>query len=332
MRYRTGGITAGRTAAGAPVLVRYADDLAVCCYSQQQAEQVKVRLAQWLTPSGLSFNQDKTRIVHVESDGGFDFLGVTIRRYRQHGPRPSKLLITPSRDAVKRIRKRLALEMRGLRGSNAAAVIARLNPIIRGWAAYYRPVVSSRVFAALNHYVWWLTFRWACRTHPRKPRRWIARRYFGTFNKFRNDRWVFGDRDHRSSGGGVPHLVRFAWTNIVRHQLVTGSASPDDPELRDYWVARRRKVKPALDSYNLHLLTQQDGRCPLCGDPVLSADQPPESPEEWERWWLATIRRAIAADHLTHHGQPDGTRTRLVHTACHRSLRARQRRGTTVSA
>lgn len=331
VRYRNNGVEAGRTVAGAPVLVRYADDMVACCYSQQQAEQVKASLAAWLAPRGLSFNEDKTRIVHVECGGGFDFLGFTVRRYQQHGSRPAKLLIKPSQDAVRRIRKRLADEVRGMRGSNVRAVIARLTPIIRGWAAYYRGVVSSKVFASLDHHVWRLTYRWACHTHPGKPKRWIARRYFGRFNRFRNDRWVFGDRDHRH-GGDVPHLAKFAWTNIVRHQLVTAGASPDDPELRDYWAARRRKVRPPLDNYNLRLLTEQEGCCPLCGDHVLSADQPPESPEDWERWWLATVRRAIAADHLTHHGRPDETRTRLVHSSCYRSLRARQRRETTVSA
>ena len=70
-------------------------------------------------------------------DEGFDFLGFNVRRY--HG----KLLIKPSKAAVRRIRERLRTEMRSLRGANAQAVIARLNPIIRGWAAYYRTVVSS---------------------------------------------------------------------------------------------------------------------------------------------------------------------------------------------
>ena len=44
-----------------------------------------------------------------------------------------------------------------MRGSNAGAVIARINPIIRGWAAYYRGVVSSKVFNALDNHLWWLT-------------------------------------------------------------------------------------------------------------------------------------------------------------------------------
>lgn len=162
---------------------------------------------------------------------GFDYLGFNVRRYR-HG----KLLIKPSDDAVRRLRKRLANEMRSLRGSNAMAVIARLNPMIRGWAAYYRGVVSSRIFSSLDDYVWRLTYKWATHTHPNKPKKWIARRYFGKFNKFRNDRWVFGDRGATSDRGQTPYLVKFSWTNIVRHQMVIGGASPDDPDLTDYWV------------------------------------------------------------------------------------------------
>jgi RNA-directed DNA polymerase len=72
---------------------------------------------------------------------------------------------------------------------------------------------------------------------------------------------VFGDRD---SGG---HLVKFAWTSINRHVMVKGAASPDDPALADFWVSRRWRSKPPLGSYTLSLLTRQDGRCPLCGDP-----------------------------------------------------------------
>jgi RNA-directed DNA polymerase len=325
VRYRAAHT--GYAATGTPILVRYADDMVACCHSRQQAEQVKAQLADWLAPRGLAFNEDKTRIVTL--DEGFDFLGFHLRRYRRRG-RPAKLLITPSPDAVRRIRRRLAEELRTLRGSNAGAVIARLNPIIRGWAAYYRGVVSSKVFAGLDNHLWWLTYRWANRSHPTKPKKWITRRYFGRFNKFRNDHWVFGARDHViNDRGDVAHLVKFSWTPIVRHLMVAGRASPDDPDLADYWAARRRKVKPPLDNYNLRLLAKQDGRCPACGDHLLVPDQPPQSPHQWERWWLNLTRRAIAADYLTHHGRgspPDGDRTRLIHTSCHRSLQLRQRR------
>ncbi|MFI7123848.1 hypothetical protein [Amycolatopsis sp. NPDC049868] len=50
-------------------------------------------------------------------------------------------------------------------------------------------------------------YRWPCRTHPNKPKKRIVHRYFGRFT---------------------------SWTAIVRHQPVTSSASPDDPNLADY--------------------------------------------------------------------------------------------------
>ena len=95
------------------------------------------------------------------------------------------------------------------------------------------------------------------------------------FDKFRNDRWVFGNRAGADERGSVPHLVKFSWTTIVRHQMVTGTASPDDPDLAGYRIARRHRARPPLDSYNLRLLTRQDGRCPLCKGHLLSPEQPP---------------------------------------------------------
>jgi RNA-directed DNA polymerase len=313
--YSTSGSGASETKPGSPALIRYADDMVVLCHTRERAEHIKARLAEWLTPRGLSFNEDKTQIVHLAEDG-FDFLGFNVRRYR------SKLLIKPSKAAIRRVRERLAVEMRRLRGSNADAVIARLNPIIKGWAAYYRGVVSSKVFHTLDYQMWKLTYKWATWRHNNKPKPWIVDRYFGKHNKFRNDHWVFGNPDNNT------YLVKFSWTDIVRHVMVTGAASPDDPALTDYWAKRRGKVKPPLDNYTLRLLAKQDARCPLCGDHLLAADQPPQSPHDWERWWLKVTRMAIAADYLVHHGrpgQPDNDQTRLVHASCHRGLRARQR-------
>ena len=63
--YRARGTRPGGTQRGSPVAVRYADDVVVLCHSQQQAELVKARLAEWLAPRGLAFNEDKTRIVRA---------------------------------------------------------------------------------------------------------------------------------------------------------------------------------------------------------------------------------------------------------------------------
>ena len=307
VRYQSGA-SADKVTPASPAVTRYADDLVACCHTRQQAEQVKAKLAEWLAPRGLAFNEAKTRIVHLTE--GFDFLAFNLRRYRN-----GKLLITPSKAAVKEFRKRLAREFHALRGANVAAVLARIVPITRGWVAYYRTVVSSRVFDALGNYLWKLTYKWACWSHSNKPKRWIVQRYYGKFNKFRGDRWVFGDR---ATGAYLP---KPSWTEIVRHTLVKGGASPDDPDLTRYWAQRRRKVKPPLDAYTVRLLSKQDGRCTLCGEDLLTFEDPPQTPQGWEWWYLWVTKKAITADYLVCQDEPDTSRdrrTHLVHAHCSR--------------
>ena len=120
--------------------------------------------------------------------------------------------------------------------------------------------------------MWKLTYKWAKHSHANKPRRWVTNRYYGEFNTSRRDRWVFGARE---SGF---YLRKFTWTKIVRHRMVPGTASPDDPALTEYWAGRRRKQKTPLDRARLRLLQAQHGRCPACGDLLLHADHEPQSP------------------------------------------------------
>jgi len=233
---------------------------------------------------------------------------VHIRRYRN-----GKLLIKPSKAAVQRFRKRLTTEMRALRGANAHAVISRLNPIIRGWAAYYRSVVSKKTFVGLDTHMWKLAMSWAKRRHPNKSGRWVVDRYYGAFHMTRRDRWIFGDRD---SGA---FLAKFAWTKIVRHQQVRAWASPDDPALADYWAERRRRRKPPLDQSRLRLLQAQQGRCPRCRGLLLHADHEPQTPNEWELWVKATrkaIRRQAVIVHTGHGKSHEPVALQLIHAFC----------------
>jgi RNA-directed DNA polymerase len=170
--------------------------------------------------------------------------------------------------------------------------------------------VSKKVFTALDDYMWKLTYKWVTYSHPNKPKSWVIPRYYGQFNPARQDRWVFG---HRDSGAYLP---KFAWTKIVRHYMVPGTASPDDPTLAQYWADRRRRNQPPLDNATLRLLKAQHGGCPLCGDYLLHADHEPDSPREWEQWLTGT-RKAITRQSLSLavRGSHD---IRLLHTSCYR--------------
>jgi len=292
-----------------------ATHLVVCCHSRQQAEQVQARLARWLAPRGLAFNEAKTRIVHLSE--GFGFLGFSLRRYPN-----GKLLIKPGEAAVKRFRKRLAKEFRALRGANVEAVLATIVPITRGWCAYYRTVVSTRVFAALTDYLWKLTYKWACWTHPNKPKRWIVCQYYRKFSKFRTDRWVFGNRDTGA------YLPKPSWTGIVRHTLVKGGASPDDPALARYWADRRQKVKLPLNPHTNALLSRK----PAHSRPAASVSRRlgtlvPAGHQEGDHGELPG-RLQPARHHRTQ--EPDTPRTRDLPAAAVARRDSRKHRATTA--
>jgi RNA-directed DNA polymerase len=297
----------GHVKPGCPTVITYADDFVALCHSREQAETVQARLSAWLKGRGLSLNQEKTRISRIAD--GFDFLSFTIRRY--HLRSGTKVLTKPSRDALKKIRRRIADELRALRGASPAEVIMKMNPIIRGQANYFRPGASKKAYQSLDYHLWQHLYKWARRRHPRKSRTWVAARYFGSFHPTRRDRWVYGDRETGA------YLHKYAWTKIVRHTPVTGRNSPDDPALAQYWADRRRKRRPPqlAESWQ-RALRIQSGLCPLCREPLLFTDHVPDSLSQWENWYAA-VRKAMTRQAITEH---DSGRTthRLVHAHCAR--------------
>ncbi|TCJ32524.1 group II intron reverse transcriptase/maturase [Parafrankia sp. BMG5.11] len=310
VRYRSNG----ELARDCPAVVVYADDLVVLCHSRERAETAREHLAAWLAPKGLRLNEAKTRI--TTDIKGFDFLSFNVRRYpTKDGP---KLLIKPSREALARIRRRMKAELRALRGQPASAVIGTLNPIVRGQAAYYRTGVAKKAFSGLDQVLWVQLDQWARGAHPNKGRQWIRQRYWGPFHESRNDQWVFGD--HKTGA----HLHKYAWTPIIRHVMVAGRSSPDDPALADYWADRRRRQahhSPPLAPSIQRVLRVQGGRCPGCGRSLLFADRIPDSPRQWENWFRM-LRTAIERKDVVT-GNADGRAghhtitTRTMHAGIH---------------
>jgi RNA-directed DNA polymerase len=56
---------------------------------------------------------------------------------------------------------------------------AAVNPVLRGWAAYFRYGVSKRTFVYLGWYAWRRMNLWIGRKHPRLTWKQMRRRYFG---------------------------------------------------------------------------------------------------------------------------------------------------------
>jgi RNA-directed DNA polymerase len=274
-------------------VVRYADDFVVFCLTREDAEAATVTLTRWLAERGLRLSESKTRIVHLSQ--GFDFLGCNVRQYADRSTRRGvKLLIKPSKEAVRRLKMRLRREWLALRGQPVKVVIGRLNPIIRGWANYYRHVVSKQVFNTLDWWMWGRCVRYARWQHPHKSTGWLSARYWGRWHRQRNDRWVFGDPDTRA------YLLKFAWTPIRRHVQVLGASSPDDPQLRRYWQARRERAQ-VFHGLEAWLARRQRHLCPMCGNSLFNG-------EELHKHHLISRRDG---------GSDERGNLRLLHLFCH---------------
>lgn len=250
------------------LMVRYADDFVVFCETQAEAEATQADLQRFLSLRGLTLSQEKTRIVHLSE--GFDFLGFNVRHYQSTNTRTGwKLLIRPSRKSVARFREKLRHTFKRLQGSNAMGLIRVLNPIIRGWANYYRGVVSSEVFGHLSSYIFWKVRRWISKTHPNKSYTWRDRRYWMEHSAYPGSRWSFVDQ-----GSGMV-LYRIESTRIQRHILVRGDACPDDSACRDYFKQRNQR-STQIENYPKaaqRIIRLQQSCCAHCGQSLFNEEE-----------------------------------------------------------
>ena len=144
-------------------LVRYADDFVILCRSRRardEAEAVVGRVFEYLK---LRLHPDKTKRVDLAwGKQGFDFLGCYLRKqmsgvtWIKKRKRLYFLHRWPSVRAMKSLRQRI----RGLTSTkwnwvkDVRVLIEKLNPILRGWANYFRTGNAAKKFRQIDIYVW----------------------------------------------------------------------------------------------------------------------------------------------------------------------------------
>jgi RNA-directed DNA polymerase len=213
-------------------LVRYADDFIITGRTQAQLqEEVLPWLINFLAQRGLELSLDKTKITHI--DMGFNFLGQNVRKYK------GKLLIKPSKESIRSLLKKVRDIIKAHKQATACELTSYLNPIIKGWANYHRHVVSSKVFSEIDKHIFQSLWKWCCRRHPNKGKRWIRRKYFTTIGD-RN--WVFyGYAKGRGSAQERHFLAYAAKVPIKRHIKVRAGFNPYATEWFSYSEARSKR-------------------------------------------------------------------------------------------
>ena len=252
---------------GKRMVVRYADDFVIFCETQLDAEQSRNDINIWLNSRGLELSLEKTNIYHITE--GFDFLGFNIRHYKVNNTKTGyKLLIKPSKKFLQKTRNDLREIFLNHSGKRISDLIGKINPVIRGKANYLNKQVSSEAFSKLDNYLFVRQVRFVNRTHPNKNKTWKKHKYWGTFNFQRKDNWIFGDKQSGSC------MLKFIWTKIKRHTLVSKRASPDDPTLKEYWSKRNKKSQNSeakkLSSKQEQVAYKQYYKCPVCSQSLFN--------------------------------------------------------------
>lgn len=156
-------------------LVRYADDFVVMVAGERgHAEALLAETERVIGPLGLRLSPEKTRVTHIGE--GFDFLGFTIKRSRGRQGRPV-IHTYPSRRSLQSVKQAVRRISRTGHNQSLDQLLHRLNPVLRGWCAYFRHGVSKQTFNYLRAYCWRRVVCWLRRKHPKASWRWLRRRY-----------------------------------------------------------------------------------------------------------------------------------------------------------
>jgi len=141
---------------------RYVDDAVVHCVSERQARFVLAAIEKRMAEVGLELHPEKTRIVYCQDANRrasyehteFTFLGFTFRTrsaVRKDGQMFRSFLPAISGEALRRISSEVRSWRLHHRTSLTEADLARfINPIIRGWMAYYGAFYQSALYPLLE--------------------------------------------------------------------------------------------------------------------------------------------------------------------------------------
>lgn len=115
-------------------MTRYADDMVVQCKSEEEARGAKATLEKWCAQAQLPINANKSRVVQVTTNEGFDFVGFEFRLW---GGRPGWSVKFPKESRVKRMKDRVRELTPRTLGVNLGVMIAKLNLVLQGWHGYF---------------------------------------------------------------------------------------------------------------------------------------------------------------------------------------------------
>jgi len=178
--------------------VRFADDLVVLVDSHPRhrwlRRAVVKRIRQELAKLLVEVNEEKTRIVDLTRGESFGFLGFEFRRVRSRAGRWMPLRMPQGKKRTALLRKLKEVFKRS-RSRPVGEVIAKINPILRGWVRYFSTGHSSLCFSYIRYWVEKRIRRHLARARQRQGfgwKRWSKEWLYGTmglYNEYQTRRY-----------------------------------------------------------------------------------------------------------------------------------------------
>jgi group II intron reverse transcriptase/maturase len=123
---------------------RYADDCNIYVRSQQAGERVMASITRFLADTlKLTVNAAKSAVAYPWER---KFLGYSLTSHKA-----PKLKIAPT--SLKRLEDKIREVLQGARGRSLTTVITELNPILRGWMAYFKLTETKKVLEELDGWI-----------------------------------------------------------------------------------------------------------------------------------------------------------------------------------
>ena len=237
--------------------IRYADDFVVTGGNPELLQKnVMPAIEKFLALRGLRLSQEKTNVVHIED--GFDFLGFKIKKYR------GKFLSKPSNDNVNALLRSVKHRVVKSYGLSGCELIGMLNPLIVGWANYYRAAASKATYAKIDHAIFNMCLYWARRKYEGRQCRKVVAKYFRSRSATR--KWVFSDIGTKKDGSKeVKYIRMMSDVRIQRHVKIRGESNPFAPECWDYFKERKEWKQILANRQRFHnrsIYTQMQSRLP----------------------------------------------------------------------
>lgn len=284
--------------------VRYADDFIIIVRSKHILNTYIIpTIKEFLYARGLTLSEEKTKIFRLkDKDTQLDFLGYTFKyqdkwRHDKHifysnHANDRGIALYPNRDKVLNIIKRIKNIFKESQNSTAYTLIAKLNPIIRGWSGYFNMSNSSHYRDTVRNAIYHLIWKWASKKHRRWGKKAIAKKYFLTmknsknneYKLIKNHKWVFhGETLVESRYGGIVKSIYLQDVGTCSKLLSSKvyvmplkyrkihAYHPDYMQVVNFNTNINFQAMGLNSNFKIKLLKAQNDICPTCKKPLITS-------------------------------------------------------------